>query len=154
MANHSDSTESGLEIKPNADALSVALDAVSDRWSLHIVRVLALGAHRYTEMIRALGIPRDVLAGRLRRLTEEGIVRPVPGGAGGRPRGYELTEKGNDLGQVILVLKRWGDRYGAPDLTRRTILHVQCGHPFVADVRCQECGHGLGVRDLQSPEAT
>ena len=153
MPNQSDRTDSGSENKPNVDALSVALDAVSDRWSLHIVRVLALGAHRYTDMIRSLGIPRDVLAGRLRRLIEEGVVQPVPGDAGGRPRGYELTEKGNDLGQVILLLKRWGDRYGAPELTRRTILHVQCGNPFVADVRCRECGHGVAVGDLRSPEA-
>ncbi|CAD5989663.1 helix-turn-helix domain-containing protein [Agreia sp. COWG] len=149
MPNQSDSTENGLKNKPK-DALSAGLDAVSDRWSLHIVRVLALGAHRYTEMVRLLGTPRDVLAGRLRRLTEEGIVQPVPDGDGGRSRGYELTEKGRDLAQVILVLKRWGDRYGAPELTRRTIMHVTCGHPFVADVRCQECGRGVDVGDIKS----
>lgn len=151
MSNHYNPSHDGLENKPE-DALSVALDAVSDRWSLHIVRVLALGAHRYTEIVRLLGIPRDVLAARLRRLTDESIVRPIPGEAGGRSRGYELTEKGRDLGQVILVLKRWGDRYGAPELSRRTILHVTCGQPFVADVRCQECGHGVGLRDITSPD--
>ncbi len=151
MPNQHDATGDGLESKPT-DALSAALDAISDRWSLHIVRGLALGAHRYTEIVRLLGTPRDVLAARLRRLTDEGIVQPIPGEAGGRSRGYELTEKGRDLGQVVLVLKRWGDRYAAPDLPRRTILHVTCGHPFVAEVRCQGCGHGVGLGDLISPE--
>ncbi|OII25173.1 hypothetical protein BIV01_12580 [Curtobacterium sp. MCBA15_013] len=116
------------------------------------MRALALGSHRYTELVRALGTPRDVLAGRLRRLTEEGIVRAVSETPGGRPRGYELTDKGHDLGQVILVLKRWGDRYGAEDLPRRTIVHVPCGQPFVAEVRCEQCGREVATGELQSPK--
>ncbi|MFD1275873.1 winged helix-turn-helix transcriptional regulator [Streptomyces kaempferi] len=56
--------------------MAVALDAVSDRWSLHIVRAAAFGAWRYTDILRAVGAPRDVLSSRLRKLTASGILRP------------------------------------------------------------------------------
>src|ERR1700712_5220864 len=98
MSNLDHHIANGLEIKPTKDSLAGALDAINDRWSLHIVRALAFGACRYTEILRAVGAPRDVLAARLKKLTESGIVQAKSADG----TGYELTQKGKDLGQVIL----------------------------------------------------
>ena len=137
-----------MKIKPKKDALAVALDAVDDRWSLHVVRALAFGASRYTEILRAVGAPRDVLAARLRSLTESGIVTA----RGDGPRaGYELTQKGRDLAQVILVLKRWGDAYREGDVEVVDFVHEPCGEVFVAELHCQACGRALQPGELRAP---
>ncbi|MFF1634155.1 winged helix-turn-helix transcriptional regulator [Leifsonia sp. NPDC058248] len=139
MSNLDKDTPDGLKNKPRKDSLAVALDAINDRWSLHIVRALAFGASRYTEILRSVGAPRDVLSARLKKLTESGIVRPKPA-QDGAPAGYELTQKGKDLGLVILVLKRWGDTYRTDDVPPVEFIHDVCGNVFVAEVRCEACG--------------
>ncbi|MEV1154463.1 helix-turn-helix domain-containing protein [Micromonospora chokoriensis] len=125
----------------------MALDAVNDRWSLHIVRALAFGASRYTEILRAVGAPRDVLAARLRKLAESGILQ-ARATENGKAAGYELTQKGKDLGQVILVLKRWGDTYSKGDVATVDLIHDVCGQVFVAEVRCQACGKPVRSGEL------
>ncbi|MEU7803677.1 helix-turn-helix domain-containing protein [Micromonospora arborensis] len=125
----------------------MALDAVNDRWSLHIVRALAFGASRYTEILRAVGAPRDVLAARLRKLAETGILQ-ARATENGKVAGYELTQKGKDLGLVILVLKRWGDTYSEGDVPRVDFIHDVCGQVFVAEVRCRACGKPVRSGEL------
>ncbi|GAA2697657.1 winged helix-turn-helix transcriptional regulator [Actinoplanes palleronii] len=142
MSNQKNSSADGLKIKPLPDALSVALAAIDDRWSLHIVRALAFGAARFTEIHRAVGAPKDVLSARLRKLTESGILQPRAA-QDGAATGYELTRKGRDLGQVILVLKRWGDLYRDDDVPTVDFIHDVCGEVFVAEVRCQACGRPI-----------
>src|SRR5213595_1155718 len=123
----------GLKNKPTKDSLAVALDAINDRWSLHVVRALAFGAARYTEILRAVGAPRDILASRLKTLTESGIVQPRATETS-RAAGYELTQKGKDLCQIILVLKRWGDTYREEGVPSVQFVHDACGQVFVAEV--------------------
>ncbi len=135
-------TGDSLKNKPRNDSLAVALDAVNDRWSLHIVRAVAFGASRYTDILRSVGAPRDVLSSRLRVLTRAGILQPhAP--ERGRYSGYELTQKGRDLGQVILVLKRWGDAYRDGDTPPVNFVHDVCGEVFVAEVCCRACGSAV-----------
>lgn len=147
MSNQTNRSTDGLKTKPERDSLAVALDAVNDRWSLHIVRALAFGASRYTEILRAVGAPRDVLAARLRKLAESGILQ-ARAAENGKVAGYELTQKGKDLGQVILVLKRWGDTYSEGDVPTVEFIHDVCGQVFVAEVRCQACGKPIRAGEL------
>jgi len=132
------------------DSLSVALDAINDRWSLHIVRALAFGASRYTDILRAVGAPRDVLASRLRSLAQAGIIESKEVQGKARP-GYSLTAKGIDLAQVILVLKKWGDLYKDENTPSVTFTHAPCGQPFVAEVHCTACGQALRRGELTAP---
>lgn len=147
MSNQTNRSTDGLKTKPERDTLAVALDAVNDRWSLHIVRALAFGASRYTEILRAVGAPRDVLAARLRKLAESGIIQARTT-ENSKAAGYELTQKGKDLGQVILVLKRWGDTYSEDDVPTVDFIHEVCGQVFVAEVRCRACGKPIRSGEL------
>lgn len=153
MSNQSQHTHVGLENKPKRDSLAVALDAVSDRWSLHIVRAVAFGASRYTDILRAVGAPRDVLSSRLRKLTASGILRPHSPEKG-RLAGYELTRKGRELGRVVLVLKRWGDTHGGDDVPRVDFVHDVCGEVFVAEVHCRACGSPIGSGEFSVHHAS
>jgi DNA-binding HxlR family transcriptional regulator len=142
-----------LKSKPQRDSLAVALDAINDRWSLHVVRAVAFGASRYTDVLRDVGAPRDVLSSRLRKLTDAGILQPRSPEKG-RLAGYELTQKGRDLGQVILVLKRWGDTYREETVPEVDFIHDVCGEVFVAEVCCQACGNPVKSGEFSVADAS
>jgi DNA-binding HxlR family transcriptional regulator len=92
-----------------------ALDVVGDRWSLLVVRELMVGPRRYRDLQDGLpGIGTNVLATRLRELTEAGILArqqlPPPSGAAV----YELTDAGRALGPVLGALWKWGTQHAPP----------------------------------------
>jgi DNA-binding HxlR family transcriptional regulator len=86
-----------------------ALDLVGERWALLVVRELALGPKRFTDLRRGLpGIATNVLSLRLRQLERDGVIarRQLPPPAPAQV--YELTEHGRELVPIILDLGRWG----------------------------------------------
>lgn len=92
-----------------------ALDVVGEWWSLLIIRDVAYGRHRFTDIQASLGIARKVLSDRLTALVEADVLVRTPDPDDGRAARYELTEKGRDLIPVLLTLMRWGDRWESPD---------------------------------------
>ncbi|HKZ82761.1 MAG TPA: helix-turn-helix domain-containing protein [Anaerolineae bacterium] len=94
-----------------------AVEILGDRWTLLIVRDVLYGTHHFNELERGLpGIPRALLAERLRRLQQVGVLdRRV--GSDGRQVSYQLTEAGKELKQVIDVLMQWGAKwaFGEPE---------------------------------------
>jgi len=90
-------------------SLACALDRVGERWSLLIVRELALGPLRFSELSRVVGgPPSDVLTKRLRDLEAEGIVGRRQLGPPAAATVYELTELGRGLERPMVELARWG----------------------------------------------
>ena len=92
-------------------ALARALDIAGDRWTLLIVRELAPGPRRFTDLIDGLpGISRKLLTERLRALEGAGIIArdelPPPAAR----RVYELTDDGRDLAVAMAPLIAWGAR--------------------------------------------
>jgi DNA-binding HxlR family transcriptional regulator len=89
-----------------------ALELLGDPWTLLILRDLMLkGRSRYTEFLHAEeGIATNVLADRLARLEEDGVIRRA--GAGGRAGWqYSVTPKGADLLPVLLHLIAWSAKH-------------------------------------------
>jgi DNA-binding HxlR family transcriptional regulator/putative sterol carrier protein len=92
-------------------ALARALDVAGDRWTLLIVRELAPGPRRFTDLIDGLpGVSRNLLTERLRTLERDGLIArhelPPPAAR----RVYELTEDGRDLAHAMGPLIAWGAR--------------------------------------------
>ena len=95
--------------------LARALEIVGERWTLLIVRDLALGPQRYSDLAAGLaGIASGLLAERLRALEAEGIVRKAMLPAPARVPVYELTPDGEELAKAILPLGAWGSRRLGP----------------------------------------
>ena len=97
----------------------MALERFGDRWSLLIIRDLMVRGYRtYKEFLESgEGIASNILADRLRRLAEDGIIVSQPEESDARRVNYRLTAKGIDLAPVILELLLWGARHeetGAP----------------------------------------
>jgi DNA-binding HxlR family transcriptional regulator len=107
---------------------------------------------RFEYFQNRLGITRHVLADRLRKLVEAGLLVRVPYQERPLREEYRLTEKGLDIYPVLMSILSWGDRWrtdseGVPVLHR----HLDCGHHFRPVVSCSECGEPLDPRRV-TPE--
>ena len=92
---------------PDDCPVAATLDAVGDRWTLLIVRDLLRGIKRYGELERSLEpIAPNLLAGRLRRLEDLGLVTRERYSERPLRASYELTERGRALAPVIITLGR------------------------------------------------
>src|SRR5437588_507079 len=92
-------------------ALARALDVAGDRWTLLIVRELAPGPRRFTDLIDGLpGISRNLLTERLRGLERDGIIAQQELPPPAARQVYELTDDGRDLAAATVPLIAWGAR--------------------------------------------
>jgi len=99
--------------------VSISLDILGDRWSLLIVRdVMVRGYRTFRQFQRAgEGIATNILADRLRKLEDAGILTTEPSEEDGRSMNYRLTPKGIALAPVLLELLIWAGNHestGAP----------------------------------------
>lgn len=97
--------------------LAHALDVVGERWTLLIVRELASGPKRYTELADALaGIGTSLLATRVRQLEADGVVqRRLALDQPGSTVVYELSDAGRELAAAVVPLAMWGARHQMAD---------------------------------------
>lgn len=93
--------------------VAIALEIIGDRWSLLVVRdMLLLGKRHYGEFLDGPeGISTNILADRLKRLEEAGMItKQIDADARGRPA-YYLTPKGKALAPVIDAIMDWASKW-------------------------------------------
>ena len=126
-----------------------ALSVVGDRWTMLVLRDAFLRTRRFEDFQRQLGVTRHLLADRLRKLVEAGILEKVRYQEKPARYEYRLTEKGLDLYPIVVSLLRWGDRWMAgDDAPPLTLVHKNCGHRMHPTLVCPDCGEPLGPRDV------
>ena len=93
--------------------ISLALDIVGDRWSLLILRDLMFaGKRHYRELLQSdEGISSNILAERLARLVDAGLLTKSDDPTHRQKAIYRLTERGIDLLPVVAELGMWGRRH-------------------------------------------
>ncbi len=126
-----------------------ALELVGERWSLLLIRnAVFAGMTRFSEFERGLGIAPNVLTNRLEGFVAEGLMetRPVDDALGARE--YVLTDKGRELGQVVMALTQWGDRWAAPDGPPILLQHDGCGGSAQVEITCDRCGRVPSMDDV------
>ena len=89
--------------------IAYALDLLGDRWTLLVVRDLALkGRTSYGEFLAGgESISTNILAERLARLEAAGVITKQRDPEHGAKYIYRLTNKGVDLVPLILEIIRW-----------------------------------------------
>ena len=96
----------------SACAIANSLDIVGDKWSLLVVRDLLHGKRTYGELVDSPErIPTNILADRLKRLEQAGIISSTPYQQRPTRYAYTLTPKGSALGEVLLAFVRWGKQH-------------------------------------------
>ena len=90
-----------------------ALGVVGERWTMLLLRQAFYGVARFEDMQAQLGVSRRVLAERLGRMVNDGLLARVPyrDGVQRMRHEYRLTEKGEGLATVLVALMQWGDRH-------------------------------------------
>jgi DNA-binding HxlR family transcriptional regulator len=142
-----------MRVADFADApCSIARPAalLGDGWTLLVLRQAFMGQRRFDEMQASLDVSRALLADRLHKLVEAGILRREPYKDGGRTRDqYRLTDKGLDLYPVLMALRTWADRHQSPDGAFVVYRHDECGGLTEVVHRCAGCGEELTARDVR-----
>ena len=111
--------------------ISLALEVVGDRWSLLILRDLIMREkRRYQEFLGSEeGISTNILADRLARLEQRGLITKSDDPGDKRQFRYSPTQKALDLLPVIFAMARWSFKY-SPDVDR--------AHPFFQRIQAGE----------------
>src|SRR5687768_14033351 len=92
-------------------AVAQSLAVLRDSWDLLIIRDLARGHLRFDQLVTELNISRKVLAERVRRLEEHGILQRRAYQEAPARYEYRLTPAGSGLVPVLVGLQDWGGRW-------------------------------------------
>lgn len=105
------------------------LDLVGEWWSLLIIREAFLGVTRYDEFQQRLGISRNALTDRLKKLVDGGVLTRRPVTPGAKREEYVLTRMGDDLITVVVAMLQWGDRWLVlPERPLSRMVEAATGH--------------------------
>ena len=126
-----------------ADPLSLlpgAMEVVGDRWGATVLGASLLGLRTFSQFEERLGISSEVLADRLRRFVELGVLDRSS------DTGYRLTDKGRAAFPIHACLTDWAHNWlvadGVPsDLEIR---HPACGNRLRVRLDCTVCGRPVG----------
>ena len=88
-----------------------AISVIGDRWTILIVRDCFLGKSRFDEFQESLGVTRHLLADRLKRLVEAGVLEKNPYSLKPPRYDYRLTQRGRDFAPALVGLKDWGKKH-------------------------------------------
>lgn len=127
---------------------------MGDRWSLLVVSRLLQGPRRFGELLDELdGLAPNILARRLARLEEEGLVVGEPYTTRPVRHAYRLTARGAELAGALRMLAGWGARRppGRSDRGDGVPVHGSCGTPLEARWFCDTCDRAVADPSPDDP---
>lgn len=131
--------------------IAAAVEVLGDRWSLLVLRDIIFGDRRYFRALltgSAEGIASNILADRLKRLIDAGILARGATAVRGQRARFSLTEAGIQTVPILCALGNWGLDW-RPDsdaLGGRQRLIRDAGPAFIEDLMDE-----LRVNHLDAP---
>jgi DNA-binding HxlR family transcriptional regulator len=129
-------------------SIARTLDLIGEWWTPLIIRDLLIGNRRFDGLRKNLGISKKILADRLQSLLASGIIVKRLYEQSPPRHEYVLTEKGEELGPILLAMLSWGDKWlsgGKPPLK---VMHRDCGHTLKTRVVCTACGEPVSFSNI------
>jgi len=117
--------------------LNASVEILGDRWSLLIIRDMMLrGFRSYKQFLGSYErIATNILADRLRRLEQHGIITSQTDPSDGRKLIYLLTKKGIDLAPVLTEMVLWSAGHEQVENQALVELMRKDKQKFIAEVR-------------------
>ena len=137
--------------------INLTLEILGDRWSLIVLRDMMFGNRRhFRELLTKSeeGIASNILAYRLRRLVDEGLVSKADDPSHKQKALYSLTEMGIALVPVFAMMGAWGRRFlpVTEDLSIRAELLEEGGpalwEAFMEELRAIHLGAPRPLRSV------
>jgi DNA-binding HxlR family transcriptional regulator len=129
-------------------ALPAALEAMGERWSFLILRAAFNGLHHFEEFQSTLGIARNILANRLGRLVDHGILSREAMADDRRKVEYRLTQKGAELLPAMLALRQWGEKWESGVPSTPVLVDERDHQPIRKIDILSHDGRALALHDL------
>ena len=136
--------------QPLAPMLERSIAVLGDRWTAHLLAAAFYGRRRFNDLQAELGVATNILADRLARLVELGMLERRLYQQRPERWEYRLTEEARDLFPLIVALMGWGDHWlagaaGPPEV----LIHKPCGQVLVTAARCGACHDAVDVRSTR-----
>jgi DNA-binding HxlR family transcriptional regulator len=137
--------------------INLTLETLGDRWSLIVIRDLMFGNRRhFRELLNNSeeGIASNILADRLRRLGEAGLLSRRDDPTHKQKAIYSLTEPAIQLVPLLAQMGAWGRRHTpvSPELSIRAQILEEGGPPlweaFMDELRHQHLGAPAPARSV------
>jgi len=127
---------SGLDERSGCP-INLAMEALGDRWSLVILRDMMFGNRRhFRDLLNGSmeGIASNILAARLKRLVDLGLIAAAEDPTHKQKIVYSLTEKAIELVPVFAAIGAWGRKNlpATPALAARARLLEEGGPQLCA----------------------
>jgi DNA-binding HxlR family transcriptional regulator len=127
----------------SACVMNMMVEMFGDRWSLLVIRdILFMNRRHFRELLtKSLeGIASNILADRLQRLVQQGIIVKSHDPSHKQKAIYSLTERGIELLPLLMEMNAWGHRYLAVSRLRFIAQVLEEGGPklradFMAELR-------------------
>ena len=91
--------------------LARAMGEIGDGWMLLTLWSALNGNTRFETMQDKMGVARNILSDRLRRLVDQGLLDRRPISPESRRCEYVPTERALELQEPLSLLRAWGDRH-------------------------------------------
>ena len=124
---------------PRSCAAASALEVVGEKWALLALREVFLEVRRFDRIVANTGAPRDVMAKRLKKLVDDGLLDRVRYSDRPERFEYQLTRSGADILPVLLTLTQWGEKYAVADASAESSWSHECGSQLKFDLTCLHC---------------
>jgi DNA-binding HxlR family transcriptional regulator len=123
------------------------LAKVGDAWSMLILRDAGLGLTRFEQFRTSLDIAPNILASRLKALTEAGLLARSAYSEHPPREEYLITQAGREFLPVLQAIGAWGRRHnGEGPLSQ--IVDAETGVPVAPVVIDGNTGAPIGTRPL------
>jgi DNA-binding HxlR family transcriptional regulator len=141
------------EMSESVCQIARALSVAGDRWTLLIMREVGMGMRRFEEIQAQTGMSSNLLAIRLKKMEEEGMLERKLYSASPPRYEYHATPKGKELDAVLLAFRAWGMRWGgfAPDTEPAVaIVHKESGATIEAPWQMPPSDHPFTFDDIDA----
>jgi DNA-binding HxlR family transcriptional regulator len=129
-------------------SLPVALEVIGERWCFMILRAGLNGIGHFEDFLSEIGIARNILANRLTRMVEAGVMTRKPCDHDKRKVEYRLTDKGHDLLPTMIALRQWGEKWQTGVPSNPVLCDVRDRQPIQRIAIHAHDGRKLGKEDL------
>ena len=127
-----------------------SLQVVGDWWSLLIVRDAFHGRERFSEFQKSLGLAKNILSARLKKLVEAQIFSIEADASSALSHRYVLTPKGESLFPILVALWQWGEENCFErDELELVMVDKAKGKPLIKMRPTSQEGRTVGPRDIR-----